>query len=210
MKTLKAIETNYAGCRFRSRLEARWAVFFDSISTPWFYEPQGYTVGPDATPYLPDFWLPEFDLWVEVKGALKPEEFRLLLYAASQVGLPVGPLDGRCDPQDVYPWRGRILLLGDVPQSDTTPYLHTRIDAIGDHLLGLQTVLIRPTARGWTTVEFGALEPANQYLVGANPLDFQAYLRPISVGFVDAAPRVNEALKAARSARFEHGESGAA
>lgn len=29
--TIKAIETSYAGCRFRSRLEARWAVFFDTL-----------------------------------------------------------------------------------------------------------------------------------------------------------------------------------
>lgn len=29
--TIRAIETRYAGCRFRSRLEARWAVFFDHL-----------------------------------------------------------------------------------------------------------------------------------------------------------------------------------
>lgn len=28
---IKAIETRYAGCLFRSRLEARWAVFFRHV-----------------------------------------------------------------------------------------------------------------------------------------------------------------------------------
>lgn len=39
---IKAIETCYAGCRFRSRLEARWAVFFDALGLEWEYEPEGF------------------------------------------------------------------------------------------------------------------------------------------------------------------------
>ena len=31
----KAIETKYKGFRFRSRLEARWAVFFDALGIEW-------------------------------------------------------------------------------------------------------------------------------------------------------------------------------
>lgn len=38
---IKPIETRYAGCRFRSRLEARWAVFFDALKIEWEYEPEG-------------------------------------------------------------------------------------------------------------------------------------------------------------------------
>lgn len=67
--TIKAIETRYAGCRFRSRLEARWAVFFDTLGMRWEYEPQGLLV--DGEPYLPDFWLPDLRLWVEVKGSFE-------------------------------------------------------------------------------------------------------------------------------------------
>jgi len=55
---IKAIETRYAGCNFRSRLEARWAVFFDHLGIKWEYEREGY-VGVRGTPYLPDFWLPD-------------------------------------------------------------------------------------------------------------------------------------------------------
>lgn len=39
---IKAIETEYKGYRFRSRLEARWAVFFDALGVEWVYEPEGF------------------------------------------------------------------------------------------------------------------------------------------------------------------------
>lgn len=64
---IKSIETAYKGCRFRSRLEARWAVFFDSLQLPWEYEKEGYVLA-DGTRYLPDFWLPSMDCFFEVKG----------------------------------------------------------------------------------------------------------------------------------------------
>ncbi|MBA3474287.1 MAG: hypothetical protein H0T57_13855 [Rubrobacter sp.] len=64
---IKAIETRYNGYRFRSRLEARWAVFFDTLGITYEYEPEGYDLG-EAGWYLPDFWLPEHKCWLEVKG----------------------------------------------------------------------------------------------------------------------------------------------
>jgi hypothetical protein len=63
---LKAIETHYKGYRFRSRLEARWAVFFDALKEEWRYEDEGYVL-PSGL-YLPDFYLPRMDCWIEVKG----------------------------------------------------------------------------------------------------------------------------------------------
>lgn len=50
---MRPIETIYGGCRFRSRLEARWAVFFDSLGLPWEYEPEGFELRSGR--YLPDF-----------------------------------------------------------------------------------------------------------------------------------------------------------
>jgi len=64
---IKAIETRYKGYRFRSRLEARWAVFFDALGIKWEYEKEGYDLGA-AGWYLPDFWLPDQKVWIEVKG----------------------------------------------------------------------------------------------------------------------------------------------
>ena len=63
---IKAIETVYKGFRFRSRLEARWAVFFDTANIPYEYETEGFEL-PDGTRYLPDFYLPQYDWYVEVK-----------------------------------------------------------------------------------------------------------------------------------------------
>lgn len=63
---IKPIETIYKGYRFRSRLEARWAVFFDALDVKWEYEPEGFDLG-DAGKYLPDFHLPDHRLWIEVK-----------------------------------------------------------------------------------------------------------------------------------------------
>lgn len=60
-----AIETLFKGYRFRSLLEARWAVFFDSLGIPWEYEAQGFDLA--GKWYLPDFWLPEQKLFVEIK-----------------------------------------------------------------------------------------------------------------------------------------------
>ena len=51
---IKAIETRYKGYRFRSRLEARWSVFFDACGYQWEYEPEGFLL-PCGTHYLPDF-----------------------------------------------------------------------------------------------------------------------------------------------------------
>lgn len=51
---IKAIETVYKGYRFRSRLEARWAVFLDAVNVEWEYEVEGFEL-PDGTRYLPDF-----------------------------------------------------------------------------------------------------------------------------------------------------------
>lgn len=64
---LKAIETVYQGYRFRSRLEARWAVFFDALGLRWEYEPEGFDLG-EAGWYLPDFWLPDHEYWIEIKA----------------------------------------------------------------------------------------------------------------------------------------------
>ena len=64
---LKPIETVYNGYRFRSRLEARWAVFFDTAGIKYEYEKEGFDLGKLGF-YLPDFWLPDNNTWIEIKG----------------------------------------------------------------------------------------------------------------------------------------------
>ena len=67
MTIIKAIETKYKGCRFRSRLEARYAVLFDALGIEWHYEPEGFELEHYGR-YLPDFYLPQIDMWAEVKA----------------------------------------------------------------------------------------------------------------------------------------------
>jgi hypothetical protein len=68
---IKAIATKYDGRFFRSRTEARWAVFFNAIGIKYEYEKEGFKLEHGC--YLPDFWLPEIDCWIEIKGE-KPTE----------------------------------------------------------------------------------------------------------------------------------------
>jgi len=74
-RKIKAIETHYKGYRFRSRLEARWAVFFDALGIEWEYETEGFDLGKWGK-YLPDFWIKHsvkaladdgWGFWVEIK-----------------------------------------------------------------------------------------------------------------------------------------------
>lgn len=68
----KAIETKYNGYHFRSRLEARYAVFFDTLGIPYYYEHEGYSL--EGLSYLPDFYLPQQDCFIEIKGQDPTEE----------------------------------------------------------------------------------------------------------------------------------------
>ena len=93
---IKPIETEYKGYRFRSRLEARWAVFFEACGVDWEYEPEGYELG-DGQRYLPDFVIHNvgiersedegklYDVYVEVKGEKPKEKDIKKFYAFSGV-----------------------------------------------------------------------------------------------------------------------------
>ena len=68
MGEIKPIETYYNGYRFRSRLEARWAVFFDAMGIKYEYEPEGFEFD-NHEKYLPDFFLLDFGMFVEIKNS---------------------------------------------------------------------------------------------------------------------------------------------
>lgn len=74
---IRPIETEYKGYRFRSRLEARWAVFFDALDVRYEYELEGFEM-PGGIRYLPDFYLPDVDggIYVEVKGDMNDYDYR--------------------------------------------------------------------------------------------------------------------------------------
>ncbi len=86
MTVLSPLPTFYSDCWFKSRLEARWAVFFDALNIGWEYEAEGYDTGPLGW-YLPDFWLPDYDLYIEVKpqNHLTDEEFAITVVKVNQL-----------------------------------------------------------------------------------------------------------------------------
>ena len=100
---IKALNTYYNGFYFRSRLEARWAVFFDACNVKWEYEQQGYDLG-DGVWYLPDFLLHDVtfnhasysrgnDLYVEVKGNMTESDAnKILKFAEEKPILVVGDI----------------------------------------------------------------------------------------------------------------------
>lgn len=60
--------THFDGVWFRSRLEARWAAYFEGAHIPWEYEPEGHVVSRKV--YIPDFRIGgKNGSWVEVKGS---------------------------------------------------------------------------------------------------------------------------------------------
>ena len=97
MSQLQPIETLYNGYRFRSLLEARWAVFFDHCGLRYEYEPEGFDL--DGIWYLPDFYIPSLKQYFEVKPNkthLDDTMQRALLgQAAYRVPRGVGMIDRR-------------------------------------------------------------------------------------------------------------------
>ena len=186
---ITAIETKYAGCRFRSRLEARWAVFFDTMNIPWLYEPQGYTLS-NGRNYLPDFLLPECGTWIEVKGSSAAVDWELLDIAAFD--LP------RVDSRKGCEHGPELMLLGQIPLPRLFgdygwPSWHKFDDKNVMQLddgFGLYCKNKRPWSYG-----YGDDWPASDESIFA-------------IYHADEPDYAQVGYEAARSARFEHGECG--
>ena len=63
----------YKGVFMRSGLELLFAEYLDENNIKWVYEPQTFKLS-EGMRYKPDFYLPERDTWVEVKGYLTEKE----------------------------------------------------------------------------------------------------------------------------------------
>ncbi len=225
--TIKAIETRYNGYRFRSRLEARWAVFFDALGIEYDYEPEGFDLG-DAGWYLPDFWLPKQECWIEVKGQWP-----------NQQEMEKAKALGKCLGQDVYVFPGSIGVPTTIYETydPATDSWHKR-GSIGMRIHWtvypehgssslLHTWADCPVCRSLEIVEWpmntsmkcGCLDRLENYLLeltepaweGAAfaPLDIRKLIFNLEVwNQTHKSAALIAAYEAARSARFEHGESG--
>lgn len=154
-RIIRPIQTEYNGYLFRSRLEARWAVFFDVMRYDYEYEPEGFDLGPDGL-YLPDFWLPQVEMYAEVKPThLSIEEKRkcacLVESTERSCLLLIGPPDFK-EYWAYVPWRTE------------NPYVDEHVDIeMWDYALISLYVHARPEGRffsspecsDWCDEEFG-------------------------------------------------------
>lgn len=93
------IKTSFRGVLYRSRLEARFAMALNEMDITYIYEPMKFS-RPSGGTYMPDFFLPRQQLWVELKPQrphleeeLKCEEmstagFRVVLMYGDDVASP--------------------------------------------------------------------------------------------------------------------------
>lgn len=207
---IKPIETVYKGYRFRSRLEARWAVFFDALGIEWEYEKEGYDLG-EAGWYLPDFWLPRYHIHCEIKPveSTKQDDERLaqIIWAMTQKpGMP-------------------LMLLRGVPgEKMSTLFLPTRYGWRA-FCVGALISCTPPYGLGMLS-PYGGLRRADEFssedardLVAESPVIWLDFAKPHVQSTEDAPEtipdamhgawdRVTDAGNKARAARFEHGEHG--
>lgn len=215
--TIKAIETEYNGYKFRSRLEARWAVFFDAAGIEYQYEPEGFELS--IGKYLPDFYLPQFDLYVEIK----PFDKSVVKFVG----------DGNEWERKCASFRDEtahaILLCYDEPAANVWKMLYAfdtcdsgggcyenqavfsniknKTFLVVDELREDRDIFVRATAEDWsinervvTMYQFAMLQPRKalqQFCEDVMCETFNAY----------ATDKLNIAKKVARQARFEHGET---
>ena len=180
MSQIKAIQTEYKGYKFRSRLEARWAVFFDAMGIQWEYEPEGYTLE-DGTLYLPDFWLninrrmfPGEEknrpgCFAEIKGFMTDvDAHKIILFSKKYPIMVLGNI-----PNSVDEWTEKYYITQDL---NVPLYSYRLID--GDDY----------------TAYFSDYE-GDLWITGADHEEW------------DLGNKMELALEKARQARFEHGET---
>lgn len=196
----KAIETKYNGYRFRSRLEARWAVFFDNMGIHYDYEKEGYEIDiyGHTQRYLPDFYLPQYDVLVEVKGdwsSVTDAFLEMLLVAVDFKGqLPTVRRDMDKKKAD----GNGIILLGDIPNGDLQIPVFPR-------LWNFKGVAVSEAYFGNNTL---VMDSNIERVIW--PADLRETIRIMMLRSLDPGLYEYTAalLNKARSARFEHGESG--
>lgn len=210
---MTAIETEYAGCRFRSRLEARWAIVFDHLGYEWQYEPEGFEREHyDKTlRYLPDFYLPEFGTWVEVKGSYEhlSADAEKLAWMCDW-GSPLPGVD-----QSHATTRG-LLVLGEIPKpADALPGF-----LLIQHSKGLwfnRATLMQHSLLVWDGIArtdyrspYGDASWSNDLSQMDPDMDCPPILLwadGVIAEATDPQTRWDHAMHAGRTARFEYGET---
>lgn len=196
---LTPIQTSYKGYRFRSRLEARWAVFFDALGLNWAYEPEGFKT-PDGVQYLPDFKVTSptgLAQWYEIK----PAEVVSLKFNAFAKAMPDRHVR-MLAADDPLAWLKSHPRGGMCPRCGA---LHPEFDTFQECSDGIN-IYCGPCDRD---TPCGSMHQAQPGVLAETHH---------SKGFTIISPdnhrlaciRLLQAAVRTRSARFEHGESGVA
>lgn len=224
---IQAIETRYKGYRFRSRLEARWAVFFDAIGVPWRYELQGVVLqgatlfdNAETECYLPDFLVGFHGAghtWVETKpyifddGGLTAATKRTLKVMTELCYMPLEELDigsfaGFVVGGDPSAYQVGVLAI---------PLFHDgTAGKKGDAVLGqvqgcLARIGICPCCGKFGFFVTGTKDDTRfQVLCGCiDESQHHVFVKQHQAKQFLEAPLIVDASNAARSARFEHRET---
>lgn len=219
---MKFIETLWKGYRFRSRTEARWAVFLEKLGVQFDYEPEGVIL--PSGPYLPDFRLRSFpigifpggradqEVWLEIKGGEPTEEeiakcVELSEEAKAPVLLAVGAPN--LAPQ--------VLLFDDVMEDFIRPIMPHLIGWLSFVEVGRgdeAAIAVGRPARGPDDDSDEPLDAAFEQAWREFNGPFARVLGVEGARFVSneainfgLSKRLREAFDASRSARFEFGQT---
>lgn len=191
--TIRAIETRYKGYRFRSRLEARWAVVLDHLGIEWEYEPEGYETS--AGWYLPDFRIDP--RYVEAPEESEPGEFFFEVKGRSLTQDEAERIRAFASDPNEPRW---LFALGGIPNPANTD------------------VILEGWGRGLRAHAFFSKGKVCFY---RNPVHPMSEWGPTKAGHMGSAFRTQDSglldprgvtrsyFAAGRAARFEHGENGA-
>jgi len=197
--SMQPINTQYKGYLFRSRLEARWAKFFDAMGYEWEYEPEGFDMG------YGDLYLPDFKLalkngdtqWVEIKPKCVTSDAKFDRFDAN--------LSNRGDLPHTY---------AKLVSSDPMWFFFENNE----------NAYICPLCRGFNTWFYSDGCDGDHWMFECNPCDFNTpscadfiydvtrdtmHLKGINyfskTYYARHLDRIKRAATAARSARFEQG-----
>ena len=178
-KEIKSIDTFYSGYRFRSRLEARWAVFLDNLKIKWEYESEGFELS-DGRRYLPDFYILNFSggFYMEVK----PSDFDF------------ASIEAQIIKDFIIQKNTNLLMAIGPPDCSVYKMFEPAQDPIND------SIIVVDGLYEWK-VYF-----CDEYLVDEHRFFLEP--GDESFASKEYNPRVYQAVTASRSARFEYGERG--
>ena len=213
MKDIKAIETEYNGYRFRSRLEARVAVLFSDAGIAYEYEPEGYQLD-DGTMYLPDFYLPEEDIHVEVKP-IRKDFSKEIVKATKLIGGEIRGLMVITEipkPSENYTWWFPVLYRHPLTNETKLRYVPLLMSCEGDSWMfwNIGTADTTEIGLGWWSprmidLHLHDFKPINDENFPYT--EFQKDLK-LEASTLNDNEKLADAYRHAYQARFEHGEKG--